>query len=107
MGLTREEKVKRLRRMHGEIFKNISNCNKELNPLCFIYAKLYEGVFSDDIKKSRYFKPVGIGEYRLWFDSDIERLAALNDLIDMYTGYYKPTLKERLRNIVRYILFHF
>lgn len=106
MGLTREEKVKRLREMHTEISKRISGYSA-WNPLCFMYRDLYKGAFSNDIKKFRYFRPIGTKETDAWFDSDIDRLAALNDLIDMYTGYYSPTLKERLRNIVRYILFHF
>lgn len=77
------------------------------NPLCIMYSSMFGGIISDDIKKFRYFRPVGRRMYQEWFNSDIDRLSALNDLIDMYTGYYKPTLKERLRNIVRYILFYF
>ena len=107
MGLTREEKVKRLRRMHNELSKRISNRINTWNPLCFMYERLYEGELSKDIRKFRYFRPVGTKETDTWFDSDIDRLVALNDLIDMYTGYYSPTLQERLRNIVRYILFYF
>lgn len=106
MGLTREEKVRRLREMHSEISKMISNYDM-WNPLCFMYRDLYGGVFSNDIKKFRYFRPIGTKKDEAWFYSDIDRIKALNDLIDMYTGYYKPTLKERLRNIVRYILFYF
>ena len=107
MGLKREEKVRRLREMHLNLSKKISNNSQSENPLCLMYSKMYTGHMSDDLGKFKYFKPVFTHIGSVWFDSDASRLAALNDLIDMYTGYYSPTLKERLRNIVRYISFYF
>lgn len=103
MGLTRKEKVRRLRDIHYEI----SGSRRNINPICTLYKTIYGGYIYDDIRKFRYFKPVRLQKRDYWFYNDSERLMALNDLIDMYTGYYRPTLKERLRNIVRYILFHF
>lgn len=103
MGLTREEKARRLRSIHYEI----SRSRRVINPVCNLYRTLYGGNIYDDIRKFRYFKPVRLPKGDYWFYNDSDRLIALNDLIDMYTGYYSPTLKERLRNIVRYILFYF
>lgn len=103
MGLTREEKVRRLRDIHHEI----SRSNKYNNPICTLYRAIYGGRIYEDIRKFRYFKPLRISMGEYWFYDDSERLMALNDLIDMYTGYYKPSLRERIRNIVRYILFYF
>lgn len=107
MGLKREEKVRRLREMHRNLSERISTNSKSENPLCLMYTKMYKGHMSDDLGKFKYFKPAFTHIGATWFDSDVSRLAALNDLIDMYTGYYSPTLRERIRNIVRYILFYF
>lgn len=52
-----------------------------------------------DIPKLRYFFNNG-----KWFENTQQMVIGLSDLYDMYTGWYSPTLKERIINIKNLIL---
>ena len=89
--------------MRGKIYNSIID---EENPSINIYwayirvtGKKFHHI-SSDIPKIKYFlKP---SKHHKEMDS-IKSLALVNDLIDLYEGYYQLGLKQRIKNMFNYI----
>lgn len=89
--------------MRGKIYNSIID---EENPSINIYwayvhvtGKKFHHI-SSDVPKIKYFIKPSIQHKGM---DAIESLILINDLIDLYQGYYPLNFKIRLKNVINYI----
>lgn len=92
-----------LHSMRGKIYNSIIS---EESPTTNIYWAYIDATgknfneISKDIPKIKYFIKPSVSHKEM---DGIESLALVNDLIDLYQGYYAVSFKGRIKNIINYI----
>lgn len=89
--------------MRGKIYNSIINEENQSINICQAYTRVTGKKFSEisrDVPKIKYFIKPSIQHKGM---DAIESLILINDLIDLYQGYYPLNFKTRLKNVINYI----